>query len=246
MNLGISRDTNSSDSPMQLPTVSGMEQAKEMATDTATKTAQPGPEPSPMKQPPKDMSMDDDKPAMTPAMESMKSEAWVAAMNAALNAIKKRDTPLFEAEIEKAMTATEDPEKVSQSESLNLMGQLVPMSEKAFRDGYASLRATNAISLGGSSQASIVEVTPEQLVVREKGKNERLEFDKLPMEWVLAIADLELSDTPVDDAVRGTLLQWDQRATADSKVAAKKFFEKAAAKDKKFSNLEQIFNSQYK
>jgi len=191
--------------------------------------------------------MDGDKPASKTSMESMKPESWAIAMNAALNAIKKRDTKLFQVEIEKSFAATEDAGKTTQSDSLNFMGQLVPMSEKAFRDGYAGLRATNAISLGGgSSQASIVEVSPELLVVRVKGKNERLEFDKLPMEWVLAIADLELSDTPVDDAVRGTLLQWDKRATAESKAASKKFFKNAAAKDKKFSNLEGIFDGQYK
>jgi len=104
----------------------------------------------------------------------------------------------------------------------------VPMSDKAFGDGYAGLRATNSISLGGSSQASIVEASPELLVMRVKRKNERFEFDKLPMEWVLAIAELKLSEAAIDDPVRGTLLQWDNRATAESKLDAKKAFQKAA------------------
>ena len=120
------------------------------------------------------------------------------------------------------------------------------MSDKAFGDGYAGLRATNSISLGGSNQASIVEASPELLVMRVKGKNERFEFDKLPMEWVLAIAELELSEAAIDDAVRGTLLQWDNRATAESKQDAKKAFQKAAGKDKKFEGLEAVFDSIYK
>ncbi|MCY2973542.1 MAG: hypothetical protein NTW52_02625 [Planctomycetota bacterium] len=254
MNLGIRRDANSSSTdsatPMQLPTVGAGDASantSEKTTESPAMNAQPTAMPTDIaKEMPINQSMNEAKPASKPSMESKKSESWSIAMNAALNAIKKRDTKLFETEMEKAFAATEDPQRIAQSESLNFMGQLVPMSEKAFSDAYASLRATNAISLGSSGQASIVEVTPESLVMRIKGNNERFEFDELPMEWVLEIANLELSDTPIDDAVRGTLLQWNQRATAESKTAAKKFFDKASSKDKKFSNLDGIINRQYK
>lgn len=254
MNLGIRRDANptSTDSatPMQLPTVGAGDASGNTSgttTDSPAMNAQPTAMPTDVaKEMPNNQPMSEAKPASKPSMESAKSESWSIAMNAALNAIKKRDTKLFETEMEKAFAATEDPQRIAQSESLNFMGQLVPMSEKAFSDAYASLRATNAISLGSSGQVSIVEVTPESLVMRVKGNNERFEFDKLPMEWVLEIANLELSDTPIDDAVRGTLLQWNKRATTESKTAAKKFFDKASARDKKFSNLNGIIDRQYK
>lgn len=252
MNLGIRRDANATDSatPMQLPTVGAGDAngtASGVTSATPTMNAQPTAIPTdPAKEMPNNQLMNEAKPVSKPNMESTKSESWSIAMNAALNAIKNRDTKLFEIEMEKAFAATEDPQRIAQSESLNFMGQLVPMSEKAFSDAYASLRATNAISLGSSGQASIVEVTPESLVMRIKGNNERFEFDKLPMEWVLEIANLELSDSPIDDAVRGTLLQWNQRATTESKAAAKKFFDKASSKDKKFSNLDGIIDRQYK
>jgi len=250
MNLGIRRDANSSSTdsatPMQLPKL-GAGDASGNTSESPAMNAQPTAMATDMaKEMPNNQPMSEAKPASKPSMESAKSESWSIAMNAALDAIKKRDTKLFETEMEKAFAATEDPQRISQSESLNFMGQLVPMSEKAFSDAYASLRATNAISLGSSGQASIVEVTPESLVMRVKGNNERFEFDKLPMEWVLEIANLELSDTPIDDAVRGTLLQWNQRATTESKTAAKKFFDKASSRDKKFSNLNGIIDRQYK
>jgi hypothetical protein len=236
MNLGFGGKSNSTSvtsiTPMQLPTVGGGD-----ADKSAAKADSPAMDKTPI---------NDEEPNSKPGMATMKPESWALAMNAALNAIKKRDMKQFEIEIEKALAATEDAGKTKQSQSLNLISQLVPMSDKAFGDGYAGLRATNSISLGGSNQASIVEASPELLVMRVKGKNERFEFDKLPMEWVLAIAELELSEAAIDDAVRGTLLQWDNRATSESKLAAKKAFQKAAGKDKKFEGLEVVFDSIYK
>jgi hypothetical protein len=259
MNLGIRRNPNSrstdSATPMQLPKLgvgdamgnSSGAPAESPSMNNTSASVEPNGMPKDMsKEMPNTLSAGGEKPAGESSMESAKSESWSIAMNAALVAIKRQDTKQFETEMEKAFAATDDPQKIAQSEGLNVMGQLVPMSEKAFSDGYAGLRATNAISLGGSTQASIVEVTPELLVVRVKGTNERFEFDKLPMEWVLEIANLELSDAPIDDAVRGTLLQWNQRATPESKAAAKKYFDKASSKDKKFSNLDGIINRQYK
>ena len=236
MNLGFGGKSKSTSAepatPMQLPTVGGGDADKSTAKADSTAMDK--------------MPMNDGEPISKPGMATMKPESWALAMNAALDAIKKRDIQRFEMEIEKAFAATEDAGKTKQSQSLNLIGQLVPMSDKAFGDGYAGLRATNSISLGGSNQASIVEASPELLVMRVKGKNERFEFDKLPMEWVLAIAELELSEAAIDDAVRGTLLQWDNRATAESKLAANKAFQKAAGKDKKFESLEAVFDSVYK
>jgi len=260
MNLGIVSNSKSpaaeSASPMRLPTIGNEAPSTEPAGDAAPTMSETPVEPvvPPMTEPvvnPMDMT-DPTTPALTPTptptptTDNAGAVAWADAMTAALQAIKQRKLDLFKIELEKAFAATDDPEKVKQANSLDLIGQLIPMSEQAFRDGYAGLRSSNTIILGGSNKASIVEAKPDLLVARVKGQNQRIPVDQLPMEWVLAIADLKLTDTPVDDAVRGTILQWDPRATSESKVDAKKFYSKAASKATKFADLEKVFEAVYK
>ena len=257
MNLGSVRGANSppvdTTSPMKLPTIGAEEPPVELSDGQPVMmdAALPG-EPTPVAEPIPEAMPDPTLPTMkpeemvnTPAPEPEPegANAWAVAMNKALEAIKKRKFDQFEPEIEKALSATQDPVKLKQTEKLNLIGQLVPMGAQAFQDGYGSLKSTNTLSLGGSNKANIVEAKPDLLVARIKGKNERMPIDQLPMELVLAIANMELSNTATDDAVRGAVLQWDPRATPESKASAKQYFDKAATKDPKFANLETVVDA---
>jgi len=257
MNLGNVRGANSppvdTTSPMQLPTIGAEESPTELSDGQPAMidSSLPGettPVAAPMPEAMPDPTLPTTKPeemVNTPAPEPEPegANAWAVAMNKALEAIKKRKFDQFEPEIEKAFAATEDPVKRKQTEKLNLIGQLVPMGAQAFRDGYGSLKSTNTLSLGSSNKANIVEAKPDLLVARIKGKNERMSIDQLPMELVLAIANLELSNTAIDDAVRGAVLQWDPRATPQSSASAKQYFDKAATKDPKFANLETVVDA---
>ena len=176
---------------------------------------------------------------------------WKVGMTQAKEALVKGDPtkfePLIAAMLGKAMTkAGKD-----QTARLDQAGQLLKIYAESFQE--ARIKAKGASSLKvGATEVSIVESTPEKLIIRAQGKNQTYEWDKLPFGIATAICDLGLSDSaPVDIAARAlffSLSPFYQEAAKSNNLVSKRidgWFERSVGKDSVRSDLKQFLTDRY-
>ena len=223
----------------------------------AASTPEPAPEPVPEPAPetttePTPAPTTEPAPAPTPepAMANETPE-WKAGMAKAKEALVSRDPskfePLIAAMLDKATTKLGK----DQTARLDQAGQLLKIYAESFDE--AKLKAKGASSLKvGATEVSIVESTPEKLIVRAQGKNQSYEWDKLPFGIAAAICDLGLSDSaPVDIAARAIFFSihpFYQEAAKSNNLVTKRidgWFERSLGKDSIRADLKQFLTDRY-
>ena len=217
---------------------SNPEPAPETAPEPAPETP---PEPSPVPSP---------VPTPEPAMANETPE-WKAGMAKAKEALVSRDPskfePLIAAMLDKATTKLGK----DQTARLDQAGQLLKIYAESFEE--AKIKAKGASSLKvGATEVSIVESTPEKLIIRAQGKNQTYEWDKLPFGIAAAICDLGLSESaPVDIAARAIFFSihpFYQEAAKSNNLVTKRidgWFERSLGKESVRADLKQFLTDRY-
>jgi len=220
----------------------------QMPPDAAS-TPEPAPEPVP-EPAPETTTEPTPAPTPEPAMANETPE-WKAGMAKAKEALVSRDPgkfePLIAAMLDKATTKLGK----DQTARLDQAGQLLKIYAESFEE--AKLKAKGASSLKvGATEVSIVESTPEKLIVRAQGKNQSYEWDKLPFGIAAAICDLGLSDSaPVDIAARAIFFSihpFYQEAAKSNNLVTKRidgWFERSLGKESIRADLKQFLTDRY-
>ena len=232
----------------ELPSVGFSEPPVQMPPDAAS-TPEPAPEPVP-EPAPETTTEPTPAPTPEPAMANETPE-WKAGMAKAKEALVSRDPgkfePLIAAMLDKATTKLGK----DQTARLDQAGQLLKIYAESFEE--AKLKAKGASSLKvGATEVSIVESTPEKLIVRAQGKNQSYEWDKLPFGIAAAICDLGLSDSaPVDIAARAIFFSihpFYQEAAKSNNLVTKRidgWFERSLGKESIRADLKQFLTDRY-
>ncbi len=193
--------------------------------------------------------MEDAAKPETSAAEMAEMEAaakkWSETMNAARKAIESRDFENFQKLISQATESSQEGEQTEKCQKLDTFGQLFEQSQDLIKLGISKLKSTDIISVGQSSQMAVVEVKETEIILRGKGKNETYPFDKIPIGFVESLLNLELTQTPMHDAVRGTFYLLDPRSSPVTKKRAQEFFDKAAQGDPKYEGLGKVMTEKY-
>lgn len=189
-------------------------------------------------------------PTPEPAMANETPE-WKAGMAKAKEALVSRDPskfePLIAAMLDKATTKLGK----DQTARLDQAGQLLKIYAESFEE--AKIKAKGASSLKvGATEVSIVESTPEKLIIRAQGKNQSYEWDKLPFGIAAAVCDLGLSESaPVDIAARAIFFSihpFYQEAAKSNNLVTKRidgWFERSLGKESIRADLKQFLTDRY-
>jgi curved DNA-binding protein CbpA len=184
-------------------------------------------------------------PPDAPGRDAMKNEKWIAAMKSGREALAKTDFTAFAKAMEAAVQIPMTPEMEAKQKRLDQVGQLYQMAVDAMREARSKTRGTEEITVG-KNLVNIVEVTDEAIVVRVAGKNERFNWNQLPLGLALAMSDLTLSDRePTDLAARAVYLSLAPNKTGLYDKKIKEFFDKSLGKGEIRSDLPQVFTDSY-
>lgn len=221
-----------------LPMTDNPAMAKPPGDPDAPSNPEPAPEPAP------------ETPTPVPAMANETPE-WKAGMAKAKEALVSRDPsqfePLIAAMLDKATTKLGK----DQTARLDQAGQLLKIYAESFEE--AKIKAKGASSLKvGATEVSIVESTPEKLIIRAQGKNQSYEWDKLPFGIAAALCDLGLSESaPVDIAARAIFFSihpFYQEAAKSNNLVTKRidgWFERSLGKESVRADLKQFLTDRY-
>jgi hypothetical protein len=152
------------------------------------------------------MNEPDPKPNPPPA----ESKEWLALMKQAREAIDARKFDVYEEAINEAIKTAKTANGEKMAARLDQIGQLYKMYVvEAFPEAKTKTRGASSLKVG-KTEVSIVETTPEKIILRRAGKNETHEWQKLPFGVAVAISDLGLSTTePTDLAARAIYFSLD-------------------------------------
>ena len=215
----------------------------------APSNPEPAPETAP-ETPPEPSPVPTAEPTPEPAMANETPE-WKAGMAKAKEALVSRDPskfePLIAAMLDKATTKLGK----DQTARLDQAGQLLKIYAESFEE--AKLKAKGASSLKvGATEVSIVESTPEKLIIRAQGKNQTYEWDKLPFGIAAAVCDLGLSESAaVDIAARAIFFSihpFYQEAAKSNNLVTKRidgWFERSLGKESIRADLKQVLTDRY-
>lgn len=197
--------------------------------------------PAPMPEPPA-------KPEPAPKGESPE---WKMAMTKARESLSKGDLkefePLMTGLLDKAVTK----EGKEQTLRLDQAGQLYKIYVESFEEAKRKAKGASSLKVG-TAEFSIVEVTPEKLIVRSQGQNKTYQWDKLPLGLAAALSDLGLSESaPVDVAARAIYFSltpfYQEEAKANTLITKRidGWFERSAGKESVRADIKQFLTDTY-
>ena len=182
---------------------------------------------------------------MVPATPGASKAEWVAAMVKGKEALSKADFPTFHKQMELAQPLSSNDELIAKQARLDQLGQLYEIFIKAAHEAKSKMRGAETLSVG-KTLVSIVEVTENELIVRNQGKNERFAWDRLPPGIAMAIADLTLSDSePTDVAARGVYFSLSPARNALTAKKVTEWFAKSVGKGPIRKDLVQALTDTY-
>lgn len=186
-----------------------------------------------------------------PPAATRESKSWVAWMKQAREDIEAKKFDAFEKAISQAVESAVTADGQAQAARLDQLGQLYRIYVEAFEEAKKKARGTTSIKVG-NAEYSIVETSPEKVILRAKGKNQTHEWSKLNFGLAVAFSDLGLSATePTDLAARAVFFSLDPfyREAAQSNDLVQKridgWFEKSLGKGNVRADLKQALTDKY-
>lgn len=245
-------------------TPAGTAQANEPAMAQATKPdegAKPAPEkmPEPMPEPEATAKPESEvpmkpqanpEPSAEPAATG-ESDAWKKSMTEARELLVQGDIKKFEEVFPSLLDKAVTKAGKAQSQRLDQAGQLYRIYVDSFEEAKKKARGTSTLKIGNNTEVSIVESTPEKLIIKAAGQNKTYEWGKLPFGIAVAISDLGLSESaPVDMAARAIYFSLHPFYQEDAKkgLVAKRidgWFEKSVGKESIRPDLKEFVTDQY-
>lgn len=190
-------------------------------------------------------------PEVKPPMATTESKEWVGHMENARLAIDKLEFEKFDKSIQSANETAVTADGKAKAARLDQMGQLYKIYIDAFAEAKKKAKGTSSIKVG-SAEFSIVESTPDKVIVRAQGKNQSYEWGKLPFGMAVAFSDLALSDKePVDIAARAVFFSLDpnyRESSQNNDIAKNRiagWLEKSLGKGSVRQDLMQALSDKY-
>ncbi len=182
---------------------------------------------------------------MVPMAPGASKAEWVAAMVQGREALNKADFSTFHDQMKLALPLSSNDELIAKQARLDQLGQLYEIFIKAAHEAKSKMRGAETLSVG-KTLVSIVEVKENELIVRNKGVNERFTWDRLPPGIAMAIADLTLSDSePTDVAARAVYFSLSPSRNDLSAKKVTEWFAKSVGKGPIRKDLVQALTDTY-
>lgn len=178
------------------------------------------------------------------------SDQWKKSMNQARALLVAGEIQKFEEMYPKVLNQAVTKVGKAQSQRLDQAGQLYKIYIESFAEAKLKAKGTSSLKIG-ATEVSIVETTPEKLIIRSGGQNKTYEWDKLPFGIAVAISDLGLSESaPVDMAARAIYFSLHPFYQEDAKksLVAKRidgWFEKSVGKESVRPDLKEFVTDKY-
>lgn len=190
------------------------------------------------------------KPATASSEPTDESAPWKERMTNARAAIERGDFDTFGREIEQCLAAKTQRGR-DQAARLDQLGQLYQIGVTSFEEAKKKLKGSSALKLG-STQVGIVESKPEEIVLREPGKNKSYRWKELPFGYAKAIIDLSLdTEKPTDVAARAVFFSMAPQYREEAKTSGimKKnidaWFKKSVGQENIRADLPQALSDTY-
>lgn len=231
-------EATNADKPMAKPDNSGSDQPPPEPPPESPTTPSTTPEP--------ESTPDPAKPSMT-----KETPQWVEAIKKARGALDKGDLNAFKSLIPTAIETAQTPLGKEKALRLDQLGQLYGIFTDSFEEAKRKTKGASALKVG-NSEVSIVESTPEKLIVRASGKNQTHDWNELPFGLAVAISDLGLDPSaPVDIAARAVYFSINpnyKEAAKSNEIIAKRiagWLEKSKGKESIRADLKQALEDSY-
>ncbi len=214
--------------------------------------ATPNPEsPEPLMSEPQmaEPQMAEPKPT-TPEMTKETPE-WSQGIIKAKAALEKGDLGTFKSMITPAVENAKTTAGKEKALRLDQLGQLYGIFIESFDEAKRKTKGASSLKVG-STEVSIVESTPEKIIIRTAGKNNTYAWDELPFGIAVAISDLGLdANAPVDIAARAAYFSLHpsyRESVKSNEIASKRvasWFEKSQGKESVRADLKQALSDTY-
>ena len=193
--------------------------------------------------------MAEPKPA-SPAMTKETPE-WSQGIIKARAALEKGDLGTFKSMITPAVENAKTTAGKEKALRLDQLGQLYGIFIESFDEAKRKTKGASSLKVG-STEVSIVESTPEKIIIRTAGKNNTYAWDELPFGIAVAVSDLGLdTNAPVDIAARAAYFSLHpnyRESVKSNEIASKRiasWFEKSQGKESVRADLKQALSDTY-
>ena len=186
----------------------------------------------------------------TPEMTKETPE-WSQGIIKAKAALEKGDLGTFKSMITPAVENAKTTAGKEKALRLDQLGQLYGIFIESFDEAKRKTKGASSLKVG-STEVSIVESTPEKIIIRTAGKNNTYAWDELPFGIAVAISDLGLdANAPVDIAARAAYFSLHpsyRESVKSNEIASKRvasWFEKSQGKESVRADLKQALSDTY-
>lgn len=186
----------------------------------------------------------------TPEMTKETPE-WSQGIIKAKAALEKGDLGTFKSMITPAVENAKTTAGKEKALRLDQLGQLYGIFIESFEEAKRKTKGASSLKVG-STEVSIVESTPEKIIIRTAGKNNTYAWDELPFGIAVAISDLGLdANAPVDIAARAAYFSLHpsyRESVKSNEIASKRvasWFEKSQGKESVRADLKQALSDTY-
>jgi len=187
---------------------------------------------------------------VTPEMTKETPE-WSQGIIKARAALEKGDLVAFKSMITPAVENAKTTAGKEKALRLDQLGQLYGIFIESFDEAKRKTKGASSLKVG-STEVSIVESTPEKIIIRTAGKNNTYAWDELPFGIAVAISDLGLdTNAPVDIAARAAYFSLHpnyRESVKSNEIASKRiasWFEKSQGKESVRADLKQALSDTY-
>lgn len=235
--------------PRKLPSIENRNQGS-FSADESRMTNRDNPGPAPAAETESMLK----EPAPMPEAPAPRDESaeWKKWMASAREALDRADFEAFEKGISQCLETAQTPIGEQKAARLDQLGQLHKIGTEAFDEAKKKTHGKTSSLRINNTEVSIVESTPERLVIRSNGKNQPYTWDKLPFGIAIALIDMSLdSQAPTDVAARAvffSLAPQFREAAAKNELLKKRiagWFEKTVGKDPIRKDLPQALTDSY-
>jgi len=207
------------------------------------------PEAMPVKPTPEPMPKPEPPPMPKPEVEKPTREEvhrLAKALTDARTALADQNTDEADDLLRSVMKMKMLPEHRLKFERLQELSRLVDQCVIAIQMTIPTFEAGSVLTIGGSTQISIVEANKEHLIIRRNGSNTTYKLDEIPLGLSIALADRSLdSNEPVNLVVKGAFVLARARDDAARTKAHEWFAEAKARGVKDVDRLMPVFDDKY-
>jgi len=173
------------------------------------------------------------KPAVKP--EPMKPMPTAAELTELSRLMKEAKTALGDFNFEEATAALEQarelaklPKHQAVVKRLKMVGDMARRFREAIQESMGKLDAGDVIKVGTSTEAAIVEASPDKLIIRVAGQNRTYTLDDMPLGLAVNIGERALNtDDPKTKLVKGAYVFVDKRTDTPQLEKVKTWWEEA-------------------